>query len=81
MKSKPTVKEELNHIYKTRKNDIKVCIFQECEYGIEFWVYLDEFEREDVQKDLVNSGVLDKEIILKQEYKKDGQRIISLQID
>ena len=80
-KKQSNVKKELEHLHKTRKNDVKVCIYQEFEYGIEFWVYLDEYEREEVQKDLENSGILEKEIILKQEYKKDGQRIISLQID
>ena len=81
MKKQSSVRKELEHLHKTRKNDVKVCIYQEFDRGLEHWVYLDEYEREDVRNDLEVSGILDKEIILKQEYKKDGQRIIALQIE
>ena len=55
---KTSIRAELIHLHKTRKNDIKVCIYQEFERGIEYWVYLDEFEREDIQKELEESNIL-----------------------
>lgn len=81
MKKKTTLKEELEHLHKTRKNNMKICIYQKFERGIEYWIFLDEYKRDDVQEELKELQVLGKKIENKSEYIKNKQRIIALEIE
>ena len=74
------VKSKLNHLYETRKNkNIWIRIFQECEYGLEHWFILEEYDREDIKEELKELEKLN--YIDCSEYIADGNKVIALQID
>lgn len=78
--TKGKVKTKLNHLYATRKNkNIWIRIFQECEYGLEHWFILEEYEREDIKEELKEIEKLN--FISCSEYTADGNKVIALQID
>ena len=71
------VKSKLNHLYETRKNkNIWIRIFQECEYGLEHWFILEEYDRDDIKEELKELEKLDCS-----EYIAEGNKVIALQID
>lgn len=77
---KGNVGNKLNKLYVTRKNkNIWVRIYQECEYGLEYWFILEEYEREDTKEELKEIEKLN--FINCDEYTADGNKIIALQID
>lgn len=74
------VKTKLNHLYVTRKNkNIWIRIYQECEYGLEYWFILEEYDREDIKEELKDIEKLN--YISYSEYTADGNKVIALQID
>lgn len=74
------VKTKLNHLYVTRKNkNIWIRIYQECEYGLEYWFILEEYDREDIKEELKEIEKLN--YISCSEYTADGNKVIALQID
>lgn len=74
------VEKKLNKLFETRKNkNIWIRIFQECEYGLEYWFILEEYDREDIKEELKEIEKLN--YINYDEYTADGNKIIALQID
>ena len=77
---KGNVKSKINHLFQTRKNkNIWIRIFQECEYGLEYWFILEEYDREDIKEELKKLEKLD--YINYDEYTANGNKVIALQID
>lgn len=73
------VEKKLNKLFETRKNkNIWIRIFQECEYGLEYWFILEEYDREDIKEELKEIEKLN--YINYDEYTADGNKIIALQI-
>lgn len=74
------VKSKLKNLFETRKNkNIWIRIFQECEYGLEYWFILEEYDREDIKEELKQIEKLN--FINFDEYAADGNKIIAFQID
>ena len=74
------VKNKLKNLFETRKNkNIWIRIFQECEYGLEYWFILEEYKHKDTTEELKEIEKLN--FINYKEYSKDGCKIIALQID
>ena len=74
------VKSKLKNLFETRKNkNIWIRIFQECEYGLEYWFILEEYDREDIKEELKQIEKLN--FINFDEYTADGNKIIAFQID
>ena len=74
------VKNKLKNLFETRKNkNIWIRIFQECEYGLEYWFILEEYDREDIKEELKQIEKLN--FINFDEYTADGNKIIAFQID
>ena len=77
---KGNVKSKINHLFQTRKNkNIWIRIYQECEYGLEYWFILEEYDREDIKQELKEIEKLN--FINCDEYTAEGNKIIALQID
>ena len=77
---KGNIKSKLNKLYATRKNkNIWIRIYQECEYCLEYWFILEEYDREDIKEELKEIEKLN--FINSDEYTADGNKIIALQID
>ena len=77
---KGNVKNKIKNLFATRKNkNIWIRIYQECEYGLEYWFILEEYEREDIKEELKEIEKLN--FINCDEYTADGNKIIALQID
>ena len=75
-----SVKRKLNKLFETRKNkNIWIRIFQECEYGLEYWFILEEYDREDIKEELKEIEKLN--YINLNEYIANGCKVISIQID
>ena len=74
------VKSKIKHLFETRKNkNIWIRIFQECEYGLEHWFILEEYDREDIKEELKELEKLN--YISCSEYTADGNKVVALQID
>ena len=77
---KGSIKSKLSKLYATRKNkNIWIRIFQECEYGLEYWFILEEYDREDIKEELKQIEKLN--FINFDEYTANGNKIIAFQID
>lgn len=77
---KGNVKRKLKNLFETRKNkNIWIRIFQECEYGLEYWFILEEYDREDIKEELKEIEKLN--YINFDEYTANGNKVISLQVD
>ena len=77
---KGSIKSKLSKLYATRKNkNVWIRIFQECEYGLDYWFILEEYDREDIKEELKQIEKLN--YINYDEYTADGNKVIALQID
>ena len=77
---KGSIKSKLSKLYATRKNkNVWIRIFQECEYGLDYWFILEEYDREDIKEELKQIEKLN--FINFDEYTADGNKIIAFQID
>ena len=77
---KVSIKSKLSKLYATRKNkNVWIRIFQECEYGLDYWFILEEYDREDIKEELKEIEKLN--YINYDEYTSDGNKVIALQID
>ena len=77
---KVSIKSKLSKLYATRKNkNVCIRIFQECEYGLDCWFILEEYDREDIKEELKQIEKLN--FINFNEYTADGNKIIAFQID